>query len=150
MPACAARWPRGCRARPTCSIISAAVPGPSLNFITAHDGFTLQDWVSYDQKHNEANGENNRDGTDDNDSNNWGVEGPTDDAAIQALREQRQARDARDADVLAWHADAARRATNSVARSSGNNNAYCQDSRALLVRLGAGAVAAGSEQRAYR
>ena len=58
-------------------------PWASVNFITAHDGFTLQDWVSYDQKHNEANGEDNRDGTDNNISNNWGVEGPTDDAADQ-------------------------------------------------------------------
>ena len=64
----------------------------SLNFITAHDGFTLQDWVSYQRKHNEANGEENRDGTDNNASNNWGVEGATDDAAIQATRERSSAR----------------------------------------------------------
>ena len=54
--------------------------------MTCHDGFTLNDLVSYDQKHNEANGENNRDGADDNRSHNWGVEGPTDDAAVDALR----------------------------------------------------------------
>jgi glycogen operon protein len=58
----------------------------SINFITAHDGFTLRDLVSYDQKHNEANGENNQDGTNDNISCNWGVEGDTDDPAILDLR----------------------------------------------------------------
>src|SRR5258705_13157220 len=58
----------------------------SVNFVTCHDGFTLNDLVSYDRKHNEANGEDNRDGTDDNRSWNCGVEGPTDDPAIEALR----------------------------------------------------------------
>jgi isoamylase len=58
----------------------------SINFITCHDGFTLNDLVSYNHKHNEANGENNRDGSDDNLSWNCGAEGPTDDAAIEALR----------------------------------------------------------------
>ena len=66
-------------------------PGASVNFVTAHDGFTLADLVSYDNKHNEANGENNRDGTDDNRSWNCGTEGPTDDPGIVALR-QRQVR----------------------------------------------------------
>ena len=61
-------------------------PFASVNFITAHDGFTLRDLVSYEQKRNEANGEGNRDGTDDNRSWNCGVEGPTDDPAINALR----------------------------------------------------------------
>ncbi|HWG85971.1 MAG TPA: alpha-amylase family glycosyl hydrolase, partial [Deinococcales bacterium] len=65
----------------------------SINFITAHDGFTLNDLVSYDQKHNEANGEDNRDGGDNNDSWNCGVEGPTDDPAILELR-QRQMKNA--------------------------------------------------------
>ena len=64
-------------------------PWASLNFVTAHDGFTLQDWVSYNQKHNEANGEDNRDGSDDNASNNWGVEGPTDDAASRSRAARR-------------------------------------------------------------
>ena len=58
----------------------------SVNFVTCHDGFTLNDLVSYNQKHNEANGENNRDGADDNRSWNCGVEGPTDDPAIETLR----------------------------------------------------------------
>ena len=61
-------------------------PYASINFITAHDGFTLTDLVAYDEKHNEANGEDNNDGDNDNNSNNWGAEGPTDDEAIMALR----------------------------------------------------------------
>src|SRR5262249_47565564 len=58
----------------------------SVNFVNAHDGFTLNDLVSYDQKHNEANGEDNRDGTNDNRSWNCGIEGPTDDLEIERLR----------------------------------------------------------------
>src|SRR5579872_3945494 len=65
-------------------------PYASINFITAHDGFTLQDLVSYNDKHNEANGENNRDGADDNNSWNCGAEGPTDDPGIIALRERQK------------------------------------------------------------
>ena len=65
-------------------------PIASINFITAHDGFTLADLVSYNEKHNKANGEDNRDGTDDNRSWNHGVEGPTDDPEILALRARQQ------------------------------------------------------------
>ena len=65
-------------------------PSASINFVTAHDGFTLQDLVSYEQKHNEANGEDNQDGADDNHTWNCGVEGPTDDAAIIELRERQK------------------------------------------------------------
>src|SRR6202021_2753708 len=65
-------------------------PYASVNFVTAHDGFTLEDLVSYNEKHNEANGENNQDGANDNYSWNMGVEGPTDDPAIQALRAQQK------------------------------------------------------------
>ena len=65
-------------------------PYASINFVTAHDGFTLNDLVSYNQKHNEANGEENRDGTDNNRSWNCGVEGPTDDPAVNALRAQQK------------------------------------------------------------
>src|SRR4029434_5047955 len=61
-------------------------PEQSINFVTCHDGFTLNDLVSYDRKHNDANGENNRDGSDDNWSWNSGVEGPTGDPAIESLR----------------------------------------------------------------
>src|SRR5690606_7046937 len=66
-------------------------PQASINFVCAHDGFTLHDLVSYERKHNEANGEDNRDGSDHNLSHNYGVEGPTDDPAINAVR-QRQKR----------------------------------------------------------
>ena len=64
-------------------------PYASINFITAHDGFTLEDLVSYNEKHNEANGEDGRDGSDDNRSWNSGVEGPTDDPAIIAATTHR-------------------------------------------------------------
>jgi glycogen operon protein len=63
-------------------------PSASVNFVTAHDGFTLQDLVSYNDKHNAANGEDNNDGTQQNDSYNWGVEGSSDDPNILAQREQ--------------------------------------------------------------
>src|SRR6201998_553057 len=65
-------------------------PTASVNLITVHDGFTLADLVSYDAKHNEANGEDNRDGSDENRSWNCGVEGPTDDPALLALRHQQR------------------------------------------------------------
>ena len=65
-------------------------PYASINFVTCHDGFTLQDLVSYDAKHNEANGEDNRDGADDNRSWNCGAEGPTDDPEINKLRERQK------------------------------------------------------------
>jgi isoamylase len=61
-------------------------PWESINFVTSHDGFTLADWASYNGKHNEANGEDNRDGDNNNNSNNWGVEGPTDDPDIKQTR----------------------------------------------------------------
>src|SRR4026209_2812014 len=65
-------------------------PYASINFVTAHDGFTLRDLVSYNEKHNEANQEDNKDGTDDNRSWNCGVEGPTDDPEVNALRARQQ------------------------------------------------------------
>jgi isoamylase len=102
-------------------------PSASVNFVTAHDGFTLVDLVSYDRKHNEANGEDNRDGTDDNLSWNCGVEGPTDDPAIVALRE-RQMRNLL-ATLLLSQGVPMLLGGDEVARSQqGNNNAYCQDS----------------------
>ena len=67
-------------------------PEQSVNFVACHDGFTLNDLVSYDRKHNEANGENNRDGGDDNKSWNCGAEGPSDDSAVEALRKSDLAR----------------------------------------------------------
>ena len=81
----------------------------SVNFVTAHDGFTLNDWASYNDKHNEANGEDNQDGSSSNRSWNCGVEGPTDDKAIIELRDPPEAKHARDVAVFAGHADDARR-----------------------------------------
>jgi isoamylase len=101
-------------------------PYASINFITAHDGFTLCDLVSYNQKHNEANGDDNRDGSDSNDSWNMGAEGPTDDAAINALRE-RQMRNFLTTLMLSQGVPMLS-SGDEVARSQkGNNNAYCQD-----------------------
>ena len=98
----------------------------SVNFVTCHDGFTLNDLVSYDGKHNEANGEDNRDGANDNRSWNCGVEGPTDDPAVERLR-NRQLKNLLTVTMLSvgmpmiMMGDEARRT------QSGNNNAYCQD-----------------------
>ncbi|MCA7083034.1 glycogen debranching protein GlgX [Cupriavidus sp. DB3] len=105
-------------------------PWASINFVTAHDGFTLADLVSYAAKHNEANGEDNRDGTDDNASANWSpdgsVEGPTDDPAILATRGQ-VAR-AMMATLLLSQGTPMLTAGDEWLRSQqGNNNAYCQD-----------------------
>jgi glycogen operon protein len=102
-------------------------PSASVNFVTAHDGFTLADLVAYNRKHNEANGEDNRDGTDDNLSWNCGAEGPTGDAEIVALRE-RQMRNIL-ATLFLSHGIPMLAAGDEMARSQGgNNNAYCQDS----------------------
>ncbi|HXZ49959.1 MAG TPA: glycogen debranching protein GlgX [Usitatibacter sp.] len=102
-------------------------PCASVNFITAHDGFTLADLVSYNEKHNEANGEDNRDGVNNNESWNCGVEGPTDDPAIVRLRE-RQKRNLL-ATLLLSQGVPMLLAGDEVGRTQrGNNNAYCQDS----------------------
>jgi glycogen operon protein len=101
-------------------------PYASINFVTAHDGFTLCDLVSYDQKHNEANGEGNRDGSDSNDSWNMGAEGPTDDAKINLLRE-RQTRNFLTTLMLSQGVPMLN-GGDEIARSQrGNNNCYCQD-----------------------
>jgi glycogen operon protein len=97
-----------------------------VNFVTAHDGFTLNDLVTYNDKHNEANGEDNKDGTSDNRSWNCGVEGPTDDAEINALRE-RQIRNFL-ATLLFSQGTPMLLAGDEFGRTQqGNNNAYCQD-----------------------
>ncbi|HTV97505.1 MAG TPA: glycogen debranching protein GlgX [Steroidobacteraceae bacterium] len=101
-------------------------PSASVNFVTAHDGFTLQDLVSYEHKHNEANGEENRDGADDNHTWNCGVEGPTDDAGIIELRE-RQKRNLWCALVLAQGSPMICGGDELSRTQLGNNNAYCQD-----------------------
>jgi len=98
----------------------------SINFVTAHDGFTLQDLVSYTHKHNEANGEDNRDGTDDNLSWNCGAEGPTDDPVIIELRE-RQMRNMLATLLLAQGVPMLCGGDEIGRTQRGNNNAYCQD-----------------------
>ena len=101
-------------------------PTASVNLITVHDGFTLRDLVSYDAKHNEANGEDNRDGTSDNRSWNCGAEGPTDDAPINALR-ARQSRAMLSTLLLSFGLPL-RLGGDEIGRTQGgNNNAYCQD-----------------------
>jgi glycogen operon protein len=101
-------------------------PYASINFVTAHDGFTLHDLVSYNHKHNEANGEDNRDGTDDNLSWNCGVEGPTDDSAVIALRE-RQKRNFLATLLLSQGVPMILGGDEMGRTQHGNNNAYCQD-----------------------
>jgi glycogen operon protein len=101
-------------------------PRASINHITVHDGFTLADLFSYNAKHNEANGEDNRDGSSDNHSNNCGHEGPTDDTDINALR--RQLRKNQLACLLLAQGLPLLLAGDEVGNSQrGNNNAYCQD-----------------------
>ncbi|MCC6552544.1 MAG: glycogen debranching protein GlgX [Polyangiaceae bacterium] len=101
-------------------------PHASVNFVTAHDGFTLRDLVSYGKKHNEANGEQNRDGNDHNDSSNHGVEGETHDPEILALRD-RQARNLLTT-LLISQGVPMLLAGDEIGRTQrGNNNAYCQD-----------------------
>lgn len=107
-------------------------PWSSVNFITAHDGFTLNDLVSYNDKHNEANGEDNNDGHNDNRSCNYGAEGPTDDEGINAIRE-RQKRNFLTT-LLFSHGTPMLLAGDEFGRSQmGNNNGYCQDSEISWV-----------------
>ncbi|MGS0688535.1 glycogen debranching protein GlgX [Nakamurella sp. GG22] len=101
-------------------------PWASVNFVTAHDGFTLRDLVSYQHKHNEANGEHNRDGTDNNRSANYGVEGDTTDAAVLAVR-ARQARNMAATLMLSTGTPMITAGDELWRTQCGNNNAYCQD-----------------------
>ncbi|MFD5060454.1 MULTISPECIES: glycogen debranching protein GlgX [unclassified Streptomyces] len=101
-------------------------PYASVNFITAHDGFTLRDLVSYEQKHNEANGEGNRDGTSDNRAWNCGTEGGTDDPGINALR-RRQLRNLLTTLLLSTGVPMLVAGDEMGRTQGGNNNAYCQD-----------------------
>jgi isoamylase len=98
----------------------------SVNFVTCHDGFTLNDLVSYQGKHNEANRENNRDGADDNRSWNWGCEGPTEDPAIEELR-NRQVKNFLVTTLLALGTPMILMGDELRQTQLGNNNAYCQD-----------------------
>ena len=99
----------------------------SVNFVTAHDGFTLQDLVSYSRKHNEANLEDNRDGSNENRSANWGVEGPTDDPKVRATRQK--VKRAMLMTLLFSHGTPMLLGGDEFGRTQqGNNNPYCQDS----------------------
>ncbi len=107
-------------------------PHASINFVTAHDGFPLHDLVSYNQKHNEANGEDNRDGTDDNLSWNCGVEGPTTKPSIVALREK-QKRNMLATLLLSQGVPMLCGGDELGRTHQGNNNAYCQDNEISWV-----------------
>jgi glycogen operon protein len=123
-------------------------PWASLNFVTAHDGFTLNDWVSYEKKYNEANGEHNRDGTDNNLSRNWGAEGPTDDAAINTARER--VKRAMLATLLFSHGTVMLLGGDEFGRTQhGNNNAYAQDSEISWFDWVQAQSEAGQQQREY-
>ena len=105
---------------------SGRQPWTSVNFVTAHDGFTLHDLVSYNERHNEANGENNQDGHGHNLSWNCGVEGPTDDPEIRALR-ARQKRNLMATLLLSQGMPMLLMGDELSRTQRGNNNAYCQD-----------------------
>jgi len=105
---------------------SGKQPLNSINYLTCHDGFTLNDLVSYRHKHNEANGEDNRDGADENCSDNCGVEGPSDDPVIESLR-KRQIRNMLATLMLSRGVPMLLGGDEFRRSQSGNNNAYCQD-----------------------
>jgi glycogen operon protein len=107
-------------------------PTASVNLITVHDGFTVRDLVSYDDKHNQANGEGNRDGTGDNRSWNCGAEGPTDDAEVNALR-ARQTRALLSTLLLSFGLPLLLGGDEIGRTQGGNNNAYCQDNETSWV-----------------
>jgi glycogen operon protein len=100
----------------------------TVNFITCHDGFTLNDLVAYNDKHNEENGEDNRDGTGDNRSWNCGVEGPSDDPGVEALR-NRQVKNCLTVTLLALGVPMILMGDEVRRTQCGNNNAYCQDNQ---------------------
>ena len=129
-------------------------PYASINFVTAHDGFTLPDLLSYNQTHNDANGEGNRDGESHNRSWNCGVEGPTDDLAVLTLR-ARQQRNLLAAPFLSQGVPMLLSGDEVGRSQGGNNNAYCQDNEIswfdwahrdeeLLARLRAGGLTSAS------
>ena len=107
-------------------------PWASVNFVTAHDGFTLNDLVSYNEKHNEANGEDNKDGASDNHSWNCGEEGPTPSRAVNALR-QRQMRNMMATLLLSQGTPMVLAGDEFFRTQRGNNNAYCQDNKISWV-----------------
>ena len=116
-------------------------PYASINFVTAHDGFTLADLVSYNDKHNEANGEDNRDGENHNLSWNCGVEGPTDDRRDPRAARTPAAQPPRDAAALVGVPMIC--GGDELGRTQhGNNNAYCQDNEISWTQLGPDAASA--------
>ena len=119
-------------------------PTASVNLITVHDGFTVRDLVSYDEKHNQANGEDNRDGTDDNRSWNCGAEGPTADPEVNALR-ARQSRAMLSTLLLSFGLPLLLGGDELGRTQGGNNNAYCQDNETSWVDW----KAADDELRGY-
>ena len=108
-------------------------PGASINFITAHDGFTLEDLVSFNEKHNEANGEDNKDGNSDNHSCNYGVEGPTKDKGVIDLR-KRQKRNLLATLLLSQGVPMLLSGDELGNSQFGNNNAYCQDNEISWIK----------------
>ena len=126
---CSAIWRAASPARATCTRRRGRKPNASINFITAHDGFTLADLVSYNDKHNEANGEDNRDGHDDNRSLELRRRGPTDDAAVLRAAPAPEAQPHRDAAPVAGRADDARRATSSGAPSAATTTPTARTTR---------------------
>lgn len=117
--------------------MAAAAMGPenTINFITAHDGFTLRDLTTYDYKRNENNGEDNRDGTDDNRSHNHGHEGETDNEAIQEAR-RRTARNFMATLAMSYGAPMIREGDEVLHTQGGNNNAFCQDNETSWIDWG--------------
>ncbi|MDY3552588.1 glycogen debranching protein GlgX [Gemmata sp. JC717] len=114
---------------------SGRLPRHSVNFVTAHDGFTLNDLVSYNEKHNHANGEGNRDGESHNSSWNCGAEGPTDDPEVLALR-RRQARNMMTTLMLSQGVPMLLAGDEFLRTQQGNNNAWCQDNEISWVDWG--------------
>jgi glycogen operon protein len=112
-------------------------PGESVNYVVSHDGFTLRDLLSYDLRHNLANGENNRDGSAHNLSWNCGVEGPTDDPQVQALRKRLQ-RALLATTLLAQGTPMLASGSEAGHSQRGNNNAYCQDNALSWIDWAAG------------
>ncbi len=113
----------------------ARLPSNSINFVTCHDGFTLHDLVSYNEKHNEANGEQNRDGSNDNCSWNCGAEGHTDDPGINELR-RRQARNVLSMLLLSQGVPMLLSGDEVLRSQGGNNNAYCQNNEVSWLDWG--------------
>ena len=118
--------PTGCIGSPEIYGHKEREPEQSINFVTCHDGFTLNDLVSYNDKHNEANGEENRDGANDNRSWNCGVEGPSDDPAVEQLR-NRQVKNFLTVTLLSLGVPMILMGDEVRHTQGGNNNAYCQD-----------------------